>query len=276
MEEHLIEKGWLGKEYVYWFDEPGEKDYAFVRKGMETIKKSAPGIHTFLTENDPGPEIMDVTDITCTIFHRVDPDKAREIVSEGQEYWSYLCTAPKSPWVSLFIDHDAINMRMWLWMTYAWDMNGILIWSSNYWTSYSASPLAYLQNPWLEPASFVQGYGWPYGKQTVWGNGDGRLFYPPNRKPNIDKNIYITGPVPSIRLEFLRQGIEDYEYLVLLEETVNKSQDKNKKMLREAKKLLEVEGSVFTDGKTYTKNPADLLEYRKKIADMIIKLNNAN
>ncbi|MFO7852907.1 MAG: DUF4091 domain-containing protein [Bacteroidota bacterium] len=276
MQGHLMEKGWLGKEYVYWFDEPGEKDYAFVRKGMEIIKKSAPGIHTFLTENDPGPEIMDVTDITCTIFHRVDPDKVKKIVSKGQEYWSYLCTAPKSPWVSLFIDHDAINMRMWLWMTYAWDMNGILVWSSNYWTSYSASPPGYLQNPWLEPASFVQGYGWPYGKQTVWGNGDGRLFYPPNRKPNIDRNIYITGPVPSIRLEFLRQGIEDYEYLVLLEETVNKSHGKSKKMLRKAKKLLEVEGSVFTDGKTYTKNPEDLLEYRKKIADMIIKLNNAN
>ncbi|MEA1887109.1 MAG: DUF4091 domain-containing protein [Bacteroidota bacterium] len=276
MQEHLREKGWLGKEYVYWFDEPGEKDYAFVRKGMEIIKKSAPDIHTFLTENDPGPEIMDVTDITCTIFHRVDPDKAREIVSKGQEYWSYLCTAPKSPWVSLFIDHDAINMRMWLWMTYAWDLNGILIWSSNYWTSYSASPVGYLQNPWIEPASFIQGYGWPYGKQTVWGNGDGRLFYPPNKKPNIDKNTYIMGPVPSIRLEFLRQGIEDYEYLVLLEKIIDKSRDKDKKLLRKAKKLLEIEGRVFTDGKTYTKNPADLLEYRKKLAYMIIKLNNAN
>lgn len=276
IQEHLSEKGWLGKEYVYWFDEPGKKDYPFVREGMEIIKKSAPGINTFITENEPGPEIMDVTDITCTIFHRVDPDKAKEIVSKGQEYWSYLCTAPKSPWVSLFIDHDAINMRVWLWMTYAWDLNGILIWSANYWTSYSASPTGYLQNPWTEPASFVQGYGWPYGKQTVWGNGDGRLFYPPNKSPNHDNTTYIMGPVPSIRLEFLRQGIEDYEYMVMLENLTGKRRGKDRKPVKEAEKLLDIEGTAFTDGKTYTKNPAVLLEYRKKIAEMILKLNNIN
>lgn len=276
MQEHLIEKGWLGKEYVYWFDEPGKKDYPFVRQGMEIIKKSAPGINTFITENDPGPEIMDVTDITCTIFHKVDPEKVREIISNGQECWSYLCTAPKYPWVSLFIDHDAINLRMWLWMTYAWKLDGILIWSANYWNSYSASPSGYLQNPWTEPASYVQGYGWPYGKQTVWGNGDGRLFYPPNRNPNHEGKAYITGPVPSIRLEFLRQGIEDYEYLVMLEDLTNKKRDKNRKMVREAEKLLEIEGKIFSDGKIYTKNPLELIEYRKIIAEMIIKLKNIN
>ena len=46
-----------------------------------------------------------------------------------------------------------------------------------------ASPSDYLQNPWEEAMSFVTGYGWPAGKQTGWGNGDGRLFYPPNREP---------------------------------------------------------------------------------------------
>jgi len=274
MQDHLEERGWLGKEYVYWFDEPGKKDYPFVREGMETIKKSAPRINTLLTENEPGPEIMDVTDISCTIFHKVKPRKAKNIVNSGQEYWSYLCTAPKSPWVSLFIDHDAINLRMWLWITYAWDLNGLLVWSTNYWDSYSASPSGYLQNPWTEPASFVQGYGWPYGKQTVWGNGDGRLFYPPNKDPENDKNLYLTGPVPSIRLEFLRQGIEDYEYLIMLEDLVDKNARQNNSLMREAKKLLDPQGKLFTDGKTYTKNPNDILEYRKKIAYMIIELKN--
>ncbi len=272
MEKHLDEKGWLGKEYVYWFDEPAQLDYPFVREGMETIKRSAPRINTFLTENDPGPGIMDVTDITCTIFHRVDPEDVKKINSMGQEYWSYLCTAPKAPWVSEFIDHDAINLRMWLWITYAWDLNGILIWSTNYWTSRSASPPAYLQNPWKEPASYVQGYGWPYGKQTNWGNGDGRFFYPPNKNPNTDRSTYIAGPVPSIRLEFLRQGIEDYEYLVLLENMISIADDKDRKLLDEAGQLLQVQGSLFTDGKTYTKDPVDILQYRKRVAEMIIKL----
>jgi len=272
IQDHLAAKGWLGREYIYWFDEPAQRDYPFVREGMETIKKSAPGLNTFITENDPGPEIMDVTDISCTIFHRVEPEKVRQVRSSGQGYWSYLCTAPKAPWISAFIDHDAINLRMWLWISYDYDLSGILIWSSNYWTSRSASPAGWLQNPWTEPASFVQGYGWPYGKQTLWGNGDGRLFYPPNKNPNTDKKSYIEPPVPSIRLEFLRQGIEDYEYLVLLEKLASESAVKGSPHTREARELLKIRGKLFTDGRTYTKDPADILEYRKKIAHMILKL----
>ncbi len=274
VQDHLEEKGWLGKEYIYWFDEPAKKDYPFVREGMETIKRSAPKLTTFLTENDPGPEITDVTDITCTIFHRVDPVRAKELTAGGHEYWSYLCTAPKAPWVSEFIDHDAVNMRIWLWMTYSYRLNGILIWSTNYWNSYSASPEGYLQNPWSEPASFVQGYGWPYGKQSLWGNGDGRLFYPPNRHPGSDKTKYTEGPVPSLRLEFLRQGIEDYEYLTLLEMMKNSITGRNSKIVKEADELLRIQGKLFNSGKDYTKNPGDILEYRKKVARMIIKIKN--
>ncbi len=276
IENHLKEKNWLGKEYIYWFDEPGQSDYPFVREGMEQIKRSAPQITTFLTENDPGPGIMDVTDITCTIWHRIDPKKAAKIVEGGQEYWSYLCTAPKAPWVSEFIDHDAINLRIWLWMSYAYRLNGILIWSSNYWTSRAASPPGYLQNPWDEPASFVQGYGWPLGKQTVWGNGDGRFWYPPNRDPNTDKTTYIEGPVPSIRIEFLRQGIEDFEYFRILEDLVTQidgTKDHNK-ILKQTRDLLEIPKDIFTDGKTYTKDPGRLYEYRRKLAKAITELNN--
>lgn len=274
IQSHLKDKGWLGKEYVYWFDEPGKNDYPFVRQGMEIIKESAPEINTFITENDPGPQIMDVTDITCTIWHRIDPEKAAEVVNNGQEYWSYLCTAPKAPWISEFIDHDAVNMRMWLWMTYEYKLSGILIWATNYWTSRAASPTGYLQNPWQEPASFVQNYGWPYGKQTVWGNGDGRFWYPPNRNPNTDKSVFVKGPVPCLRLEFLRQGIEDYEYLIQLEKLASQTTDR--KLKKEAEKLLKLRGKLFSDGKTYTKNPLELLEYRKQIARMIIKLNNTD
>jgi len=274
IEKHLRDKEWLGKEYVYWFDEPGKRDYPFVREGMELIKKSAPGITTFLTENDPGPEIMDVTDITCTIWHKIKPDKARKIRESGQGYWSYLCTAPKSPWVSEFIDHDAINMRMWLWMTYSYKLNGILIWSSNYWTSRAGSEPGFLQNPWKEAASYVQGYGWPLGKQTNWGNGDGRFWYPPNKHPNTDKKAYIEGPVPSIRLEFLRQGIEDYEYLVLLEELTNNKLSERPALEIKARKLLDIPSTVFVDGRSYTKDPKVLMNYRLKVAKMILEIQN--
>lgn len=272
IEDNLKKYGWLGKEYIYWFDEPNEPDYPFVIETNELIKKYAPGLTTFITEHVSGQDISDVTDISCTIWHRLDHDKIERMNEQGLEHWSYLCTWPKSPWISLFIDHDAVNLRMWLWASYQHNLKGILIWETTYWNSKEASPPGYLQNPWEETMSFVTGYGWPMGKQTIWGNGDGRFFYPLNRDPNNDPATYTGKPVPSLRLEILRDGIEDYEYFVLLEELVNSPKNRNRKLVDEARELLTIPEVIYSDEKTYSKNPQDLLEYRIKLAEYIIKL----
>ncbi|WP_299577381.1 glycoside hydrolase domain-containing protein [uncultured Sunxiuqinia sp.] len=269
IEQHLEEKGWLGKEYIYWFDEPDVKDYPFVREGNEMIKKYAPKLTTFLTEHVAGQDLSDVTDISCTIWHKLDHEKARKLNERGLEYWTYLCCWPKSPWISEFIDHDAVNLRMWVWASWKFQFKGILIWSTNFWNSLSASPKGYLQNPWEEPMSFVTGYGWPQGKQTIWGNGDGRFFYPPNKEPNVKSKDWIEGPVPSLRLEILRDGLEDYDYLILLKKAIEQASGKKKKLANEAKQLLELPAGIISDEKTYSKNPQDLLEYRRKLARYI-------
>jgi hypothetical protein len=79
-------------------------------------------------------------------------------------------------------------------------------------------------------------------------------------------------PVPSIRLEFLRDGIEDFEYFSLPEKTIAKNP--SSPLAKEAGKLLNIPKSIYTDEKTYSKNPKDLLEYRKKLAEYIIKLKS--
>lgn len=274
MQDNLEKNGWLGREYIYWFDEPGEQDYPFVRETNSLIKKYAPKITTFLTEHVSGQDISDVTDISCTIWHKLDHDKIRRMNEKGLEHWSYLCCWPKSPWISEFIDHDAINMRMWLWASYQFDLRGILMWQTTYWNSLAASPEGYLQNPWEEAMSFVTGYGWPLGKQTIWGNGDGRYFYPVNRDPNNDTSTHVGKPVPSLRLEFLRDGIEDYEYFVMLEKAVKDAPRRKRKIAREAEKLLAIPETIFTNETTYSKNPQDILSYRKQLAGFILELKD--
>lgn len=274
VEDHLAENGWLGREYVYWFDEPDPKDYPFVREGMLNIRKNAPRLTRFITEHRPGPEIMDVSEIGCTIFDRVDPKAVAELRPKGREFWAYLCTGPKSPWVTLFIDHPAVNLRMWLWMTYQWGLEGILVWRADYWNSPTLFPPGVLQNPWADPMSYTVGYGVPYGQVNHWGNGDGRFLYPPNRDPARDRTKYLCGPIDSVRWEILREGIEDYEYFVLLEKTVGAAQTakgsaKLKAAAAEAAKLLELPASLFTSGNEYTKDPLDLLRYREKVAAAI-------
>ena len=274
MQTNLEKQGWLGKEYIYWFDEPGERDYPFVKETNALLKTYAPKITTFLTEHVAGQDISDVTDISCTIWHKLDHDKIKRMNEKGLEHWSYLCCWPKSPWISEFIDHDAINLRMWLWASYQYRLKGILIWQTTYWDSNAASPEGYLQNPWEQAMSFVRGYGWPLGKQTIWGNGDGRLFYPVNRDPNNDLNTYVEKPVPSLRLEILRDGIEDYEYFVMLEKAIENAPRKNSKIAKEARELLNIPVTIYTDETTYSKNPQDIIKYREKLADYIIKLKS--
>jgi len=272
VQDHLEKNGWLGKEYIYWFDEPDEKDYPFVREGMNRIRRGASKLTRFITEHQPGPAIMDVSEISCTIFDRVNPKIIAELVPQGREFWSYLCTGPKSPWVSLFIDHPAVNLRIWLWMTYRFQMKGILVWRANYWDSSSLFPPDILQNPWDDPMSYVVGYGVPYGQVNRWGNGDGRFLYPPNRDPNKDKTKYLCGPVNSIRWEILREGIEDYEYFVLLEKAAKNAGPEKRALAEKAKALLNFPESLFKSGQEYSKDPKDLLEYRQKIARILEEL----
>lgn len=274
VEDHLAAKGWLGREYIYWFDEPDPKDYPFVREGMLNIRRNAPRLTRFITEHRPGPEIMDVSEIGCTIFDRVDPKAVAALAPRGREFWSYLCTGPKSPWVTLFIDHPAVNMRMWLWMSYAWGLEGVLVWRADYWNSPTLFPAGVLQNPWQDPMSYTVGYGLPYGQVSHWGNGDGRFLYPPNRDPGRDKTKYLCGPVDSVRWEILREGIEDYEYFVLLRQAIGaaKGKPRLKAAAVEAARLLEFPAALFTTGQEYTKDPLDLLRYREEVAAAIERL----
>ncbi len=272
VEDHLAARGWLGREYIYWFDEPDPKDYPFVREGMQMIRRNAPRLTRFITERRPGPEIMDVSEIGCTIFDRVDPGTVAGLAPKGREFWSYLCTGPKSPWLTLFIDHAAVNLRMWLWMSHQWGLKGILVWRANYWTSSSLFPPDAPQNPWQDPMSYVVGYGVPFGQPNLWGNGDGRFLYPPNRDIGRDKAKYLCGPVDSIRWELLREGIEDYEYFVLLEKVVRDAPPAKAGRAAEAAKLLKIPAGIFTDGKTYAKDPKVLLEHRAKVAAAIEEL----
>ena len=275
VQEHLAANGWLGKEYIYWFDEPDPKDYPFVREGMLNIRRNASKLTRFITEHRPGPDIMDVSEIGCTIFDRVDPAVVARLRPQGREFWSYLCTGPKGPWVTLFIDHPAIDLRIWLWMSYKWGLQGILVWRANYWSSPTLFPAGVLQNPWQDPMSYTVGYGVPYGQVSYWGNGDGRFLYPPNRRPGEDKTKYLTGPVNSIRWEILREGIEDYEYFKLLEKAVASAPTRAAVKARRAAALLDLPATIFKSGRDYTKDPHVLLDYRARVAAAIEELATA-
>ena len=276
LETRLRQRGWLDMAYVYWFDEPDPKDYEFVRRGMERIKRSAPGLRTMLTEQ-PEDALAGPIDIWCPVSFNYDHEASRSRRAAGERFWWYICCGPKAPYCTLFIDHPATELRVWLWQTWQRDIRGVLVWSANYWNSTTAFPdPAARQNPYDDPMGYVSGYGVPPGAKQHWGNGDGRFIYPPIEAagPNRpgDRPI-LKPPVSSIRWEMLREGVEDYEMLWLLRERIEQRRDRlSAERLAEDERLLAVPPEITTDMTTFTTEPAPIYARRAEIARAIEQL----
>jgi len=255
---------------VYWFDEPTEKDYEFVQKGMELIGGAAPRLKRLLTEA-PVARLYDSVDIWCLPTFMLDVDVLESRKTAGDEVWWYLCTVPRAPHFALFIDHYGTELRLWSWETWKYGLEGLLVWQTVYWTSESAYPGEVVQNPWEDSMSWKSGYALPEGGREPWGNGDGRFLYPPNRRPGLDKTKRLEGPVPSIRWELLRDGIEDYEYLWLLRAEVQrlKAAGAPPASYAEAERLLEVPAEVCTSLTEFATTPEPIYAHRAKVAEAI-------
>ena len=271
IQEHLREKGWLDLAYSYWFDEPEEKDYPFVRAGMERLKKYAPHMRRLLTEQ-PAKELFDVVNLWCPVSRDFEPVVAAERMAKGEQFWWYLCCGPKSPFCTLFTDHPATSLRVWLWQTWQRRINGILVWDSNYWTSPTAFPDS-LQNPYEDAMSYRTGYGQKPGTKAYWGNGDGRFLYPPPAAARGSEHPILEGPVSSLRWELLREGVEDVDYLYLLEVAVSAAKpNADAALLARAKALLTVPPEITRSMTDWTFDSRPIYEHRRKVAAMIEKL----
>lgn len=275
LEGHLKERGWLDMAYVYWFDEPDPKDYQFVRNGMERIKRYAPGIRTMLTE-EPNEALAGPVDIWCPVTPNYEHEAAERRRAGGDRFWWYVCTGPKAPYCTLFIDHPATELRVWHWQTWQRKIVGTLVWQSNYWTSTAAFPDK-PQNPYEDPMGYVSGYSTPRGVKRFWGNGDGRFIYPPLAAavPGVSgADPVLEPPVSSIRWEMLREGVEDYEFLYLLREKLEARRSAlTPEQIRRYEALSEVPASITSDMTTFTTDPTPVYERRAAIAAAIEELS---
>jgi hypothetical protein len=238
--DHLEEKGWLSKGFWYIWDEPNpEVDpgiYDFISYHASLAKQANKNIKILLTcyfdkQFLNREELFDYIDIWVPVESKAYPHLVKKRQMAGDEVWWYVCTGPRWPYPNYFIDHRAIEHRVRFWMAWKYNINGDLYWATTYWA----------QNPWEHPMS-VAGTGYK------WGNGDGRLIYPPD-KEGISKEPNLNGPVNSIRWELIREGLEDYEYFWLLKEWIKivkalDNPDYNDEIEEGEKALAEIDGMI--------------------------------
>ncbi len=272
MEKHLRDKGWLEEAFVYWFDEPDPKDYAFVMNGFAKLKANAPDIRRMLTEQVE-PALIGGPNIWCPISNHYDHESAEQRRAHGEQFWWYVCTGPKAPYCTLFIDHPGTELRVWLWQTWQRKIVGTLVWETNYWTSSAAYPNE-PQNPYEDPMGWTSGYSTPAGVKRPWGNGDGRFIYPPLAAADANPSgPVLEGPVDSIRWEMLRDGIEDYEYLAVLSRLIEAKRSRLLVSQRASyAALLEVPAEITKSVTTFTTDPAPIEQHRARVAHAIAEL----
>jgi hypothetical protein len=97
-------------------------------------------------------------------------------------------------------------------------------------------------------------------------NGDGYLLY-----PGADLK-----PLSSIRLEALRDGLEDYEYLWTLDSLLRHAVEKRVggSAVAGAWALLILDGLVKPNGSS-SLEPGDYVAYRRQLAEAIVALKAA-
>jgi len=221
MYQYLEDNGWHNRAYLYLIDEPNSvKDYQQVMNLAKAAEEGAPNLQRLVVEqtykHDPSwPDLDESIDIWCALFAFIDRETIQEKIQNGDEVWSYSALVQPAPsyhprydelkdenppyW---HIDQPLMAYRIPTWINRQYDITGLLYWTTSGWYSD--------HGPWLVPGFVHYSQIAQNRYEARYFNGGGLLFYP-GRQAGID------GPVTTMRLKNIREGLEDYEYFALLE-----------------------------------------------------------
>jgi hypothetical protein len=216
--EHLATLGWKGQLFFYAKDEPKPQDFAAVLADSRVMR--AAKVPVLVTHPDD-PELTPAADVLAPTLNCFFPARGPQTCPQvravsalrgkgpSKVWWyqscnSHGCTGGPtktvdveraySGWASYMVDHPApLNRAMGPLAALA-GVDGELYFDTVY--AYNA------QDPWKDVFAFG-------------GNGDGTLFYPGT--PAVLGKGQPNQPILSLRLKHIRDGLEDLEYLRLLE-----------------------------------------------------------
>lgn len=150
--------------------------------------------------------VVDALNTVCPTFDVFSDQLADKLVTLCQEkgienVWWYGCTGPRAPYGNYHIgDPNLLGARTYSWVQAKYGIEGNLYWDAAAYTD---------ENP-LYPDQYINVYEQPFRRtDSEWPAGDGFLAY-----PGAAYGIY--GPLPSMRLMALRDGMEELEMLLAL------------------------------------------------------------
>ncbi|MCX7919360.1 MAG: DUF4091 domain-containing protein [bacterium] len=161
--------------------------------------------------------------------------------STGKPIWSYTCR------VNMTSQPVLEYYRLKPWLVYQLGLDGVCFWAYNSWRG----------DPWSD-----------FDVVGDEGYSDNGVVYSSDR-----------GPIPSRRWEAFREGLQDYQYLFILEQLIKQAEaegtaqenDMLVKLAREAKGILQ----QAVNEVLLTKDESVVYLWRERIAEMILKLKKS-
>ncbi len=236
-EKVIQRRNWRDKFLVSISDEPfihHEESYAAV---VDRVHEIAPSVRCI--EAVEAEYLGDLDVYVPKLSHlNVWRPRFKQVQDEGAELWFYTCCHPVGRYPNRFLDQSLLKVRVLHWINYLYDLDGYLHWGLNHFAA-----------------------GDPYTQEAISKGlplGDRAIAYPGTNK--------LLG---SLRFSAMRDGLQDYEYLWVLENELSKIKRKVGKdafWLDPRQRSLELCRRVVWSFHEYTRDPDIMLDTRNAIA----------
>jgi hypothetical protein len=197
--------------------------------GIQNLVSISPKPALYSDGSGSGRSAVDIW-VLLPVMYNGSKAEVDHVLKKGDSVWSYNTLVQDAYSPKWEIDFDPVNFRIQPgFINQSLNLTGLLYWRVDNWTS----------DPWNNVYSFSSAYP-----------GEGILVYP-------GKQVGVAGVVASMRLKWLRDGVEDYDYVQIL------------KNLGQGDLALQIARSVGSDWTNWTRDPAAIETARKKLGETI-------
>jgi hypothetical protein len=186
--------------------------------GLDSLVTMAPTPQLYSDGSGSGRSAVDIW-VVLPKMYRNAANRIAYVLRKGDEVWSYNCLNQDDYSPKWEIDFAPINFRIHPgFISQTLSITGLLYWRVDLWTA----------DPWNDVAEYSPACP-----------GEGMLVYP-------GEQVGLPGVVPSMRLKWLRDGVDDYDYIQLLKDRGFESW------------ALGIAGGVGPDWEDWTRDPTEL------------------
>lgn len=207
--------------------------------GIQNLISMSPTPALYDDGSGTGRSAVDIW-VLLPLMYNNSHSRVAEVLKKGDSVWSYNTLVQDAYSPKWLIDFDPVNFRIQPgFISQSLNLTGMLYWRVDKWPS----------DAWdnVNNAGTYSSANYP---------GEGMLVYP-------GAPVGVKGVVASMRLKWLRDGVEDYDYVKILKD------------LGKADLAMEISRSVGQDWTNWTRDPNAIEAARLKLGEAIDQIKSA-